>query len=151
MADKTRNYNEDLANIMDGLAEFTLEMTDEEIEAEIKEEGNDPDAVANRARDVLRTAIKSRQQRPLIEAQKRYEENVAALGAKEFRMPDLLEERREMINALLTTNPQFGSGLLTSQFRDFKNLPDEEVEGYLRQLLELIEINDLIDSEKGKQ
>lgn len=151
MSDKTRDYDKEFANIMNAMAESTLDMTDEEIEAEIRDEGNDPDDVAGRVRDVLREAVKTCQQRPLLEAQKRYEERVAALGAKKYQIPELPDEQREMIAVLLAGNPQIGSGFVTAQFRDFKELPDEEVEGYLRQLLELIEISAQTYPEEGKK
>jgi hypothetical protein len=149
MTDKKRDYDNELANIMNAMAESTLDMTDEEIESEIKEEGNDPDAVAERVRDVLREAVKVCQQRPLLEAQKRYDECVAGLRLKKYQVPELPGEQREMINTLLAANPQLGSGIFTSQFRDFDDLADEDVGGYLRQLLELIEVNNLTGSEEG--
>ncbi len=149
MADKPRDYNEDLATIMNAMAESTLDMTDEEIECEIREEGDDPNAVAERVRDVLREAVNACRQRILLESQKQYDERIATLRTKKYKMPGLPEERREMISTLLAANPALGYGLLTAQFRDFKNLPDEDIEIYLGQLLELIETNDLIDSEQG--
>lgn len=148
MSDKPRNYNNDLASIMNAIAESTHDMTDEEIESEIREEGGDPDAIAGRVQDVLRAAVKSCRQRPLLEAQKQYEERVAELRVKKYQIPDSLDEQRKMIGVLLTANPQFSSGLLTAQFREFKELPDEEVEPCLRQLLELTETTDAADSEE---
>jgi hypothetical protein len=151
MAEKSRNYDQELASIMNAMAESTLEMTDEEIESEIREEGADLDAVAKGVRDVLRRAIKASQQRLLQEAQTRYEERVAGLEVKKYQMPHLHDEQRKMITTILAGNPQLRAGLLTAQFRDLQNLPDEEVESYLRQLLELIEMNDLADSTEGKE
>lgn len=139
MADRKRDYGKELADIMNTMAESTLDMTDEEIESEVREEGGDPDAVAERARNVIRQAIKSCQQRPLLEAQKRYEERAAALTVKKYQMPDSIEDQRKMIGSILAANPQFGAGLLTAQFRDFESVPDEEVESFLQQLLELVE------------
>lgn|GEM_PF-1842734 len=151
MAEKSRNYDQELASIMNAMAESTLEMTDEELESEIREEGADVDAVAEGVRNILRGAIKASQQRPLQEAQMRYQERVAALEVKNYQMPLLHEEQRQMITTILAGNPQLGSGFLTAQFRDLQNLPDEEVESYLRQLLELIETSDLGDSQEDKE
>jgi len=149
MTDKRRNYSDELANIMNGVAESTLDMSDEEIESEIREEGGDPDAVAEHVRGVLRKAIKACQQRPLLEAQQRYEERVAALRLKKYNVPESVDEQRQMINTLLAANPQLGSGLLTAQFRDFESLADEDVGSCLRQLLELTEANDSAGSEES--
>ena len=42
MTDKSRDYEQELADILNALAESTLEMSDEEIELEIRDEGLDP-------------------------------------------------------------------------------------------------------------
>jgi hypothetical protein len=135
---------------MNAMAESTLDLSDEELESEIREEGRDPDAVAERVRDVLREAVRASQQRPLLEAQKRYDERVAALRVKKYEMPERPQEQREMINMLLAANPQLGSGLLTAQFRDFESLADEDVGSCLRQLLELMEAKAPVNSEDGE-
>lgn len=151
MTDKPRDYNKDLANIMNAMAESTLDISDEEIESEIREEGRDPDAVAERVRDVIRDAVKDCQQQQLLEAQKRYDERVAALSAKRYQIPERIDEQRERIKVLLAANPQLGSGFLTAQFRDFSELADEDVGSYLRQLLELMEANNPTNSEEDKK
>src|SRR5688572_12094326 len=104
MTEKSRNYNQELASIMNAMAESTLEMTDEELESEIREEGADVDAVADSVRDILRGAIKASQQRPLQEAQTRYEERVAALEVKNYQMPLLHDDQRKMITTILARN-----------------------------------------------
>lgn len=151
MGDKMRNYNREMTDIMNAMADSTLDMTDEEIEAEIRDEGVNPDAVSERVRDVMREAIKSCQQRPLLDAQKRYDARIEAMKVKKYQIPDLLKEQREMIATLLASKPHLGGGLLTAQFRDFKELPDEDVESCLRQLLELIETSDLTGLEEDTQ
>lgn len=143
MAENSKNYDRDLASIMNAIAESTLEMTDEEIESEIREEGADVDTVAQSVRNILGEAIKASQKRLLQEAQKRYEERVAAFEVKNYQMPLLHTDQRKMITTILAGNPQVGAGFLTAQFRDVQNLPDEDVESYLRQLIELIETSDL--------
>jgi hypothetical protein len=151
MSDKPRDYNNELADIMNAMAESTLDMIDKEIESEIREEGGDPNAVAERVRGVLREAVKACQQRPLLEAQKRYDERVAAMRVKKYNMPERPDEQREMISTLLAVYPQLGSGHLTAHFRDFNNLADEDVGSYLRQLLELMGANEPTSFEEGEK
>ena len=45
-----------------------------------------------------------------------------------------------------TGNPAVGPALLTAQYLDFNDIPDEEVPGYLRQLFELGVIGDGADT-----
>jgi hypothetical protein len=138
MSDKTRNYEQELASLMDNLAESVFEMSDDDVRAEMNENGDSTDGV----RGILRQAIKDCQQRNLIEAQQRYDERIAALSRKKFSLPESIQEMREMLNSILTSNPAVGSALLTAQHRDFSDLPDEEVPGYLKQLFELGVIDD---------
>ena len=53
---KSRNYEKELGFIMDALAESAAEISDEEILAEVREEGKDPRVEAERTRDLLLNA-----------------------------------------------------------------------------------------------
>lgn len=137
MSDKVRNYEQELANLMDNLAESVFEISDDEARAEMKEDGTSNDYV----RGVLRQTVRDYRQKHLIEAQQRYDERIAALSRKKFSLPASIQEMREMLNSVLTSNPAIGAAL-TAQYRDFNDLPDEEVPGYLRQLFELGVLDD---------
>jgi hypothetical protein len=141
MSDKARNYEQELANIMDNLAESVFEMPDDEVRAEMEENGESTSDV----RSVLRQAVRNYQQKPLIEAQQRYDERIAELSRKKFSLPESIQEMRRMLNSVLKSNPAVGSALLTAQHRDFNDLPDEEVPGYLKQLFELGVLDDVTD------
>lgn len=136
MADQTRNYDEELARIMNGLAESALEMSDGELAEELREEGEAPERVTDEVRGVLRRAIKAHRQRGLLTAQKAYEERLLRLGKKKHTLPDTAEGRRGLLMGLLAGNSNVRS-LLTAQNRDFTDLPDAEVTSYLEQLHEL--------------
>ena len=138
MADKSHDYEQEFANLKNGFADSAFEMSDEEVRAEIIDEGDSTDHIRN----VLRQAVKNCRQKPLVEAQQRYDERVAALQKKRFSLPETVGEMREMLNTILTSQPALGSTLLTAQNRDFENLPDEDVPGYLKQLLELDALDD---------
>lgn len=151
MSDEPRDYDTDLANIMNALAESTLDTPLDEIESEIREDGKDPNAVAERVKQVIFDVVKGCQQRPLLEAKARYEERLAALRSKNYEIPDSADEQRQMISTLLAAKPELSSGLVTAQFRDFTELADEDVSGYLKQLLELIDADVSTDSEETKK
>ena len=144
MADKMRDYEQELTSFMNGMAESVAEMSDEELTQELAEAPVDSEQI----RKLLLNTIKECKQRPLLEAQKRYDENVAALVSDEFELPSGVEEQREMITSILASNPQIGTGLLTAQYRDFTELPDEDVESYLRQLMKLVETQTPVVGEK---
>src|SRR5258706_11137177 len=144
MADKMSDYEQELTSFMNGMAESVAEMSDEELTQELAEAPVDSEQI----RKLLLNTIKECKQRPLLEAQKRYDENVAALVSDEFELPSGVEEQREMITSILASNPQIGTGLLTAQYRDFTELPDEDVESYLRQLMKLVETQTPVVGEK---
>lgn len=147
MPDRTRNYEDEVARIEDELSESTLYMTDEEIVDEMLEEGIDPDQVNDRVKDILRETTKHYRQRSLMKAQELYDNHVAELRLVKADLPESLDEQRRMIGDLLASNSQFSGGLLTTHFRDFENLADEDVESYLRQLLKLTEMSKSSDPE----
>lgn len=140
MADK-RNYDEELARIMNGLAESTLEMSDEELEKELREEGDAPERVAEEVRGVLRRAVKAHRQRNLLAAQRKYKDRLLQLETKKYSLPDSIEDQRSLLMGLLAGNSNVSS-LLTAQNRDFTDLPDSEVTSYLKQLYELGALDD---------
>jgi predicted phosphoribosyltransferase len=130
-----RDYEHELTLFMNAMAESVAEMSEEEMMQELAENAEDPEQV----RELLRRVVKECQQRPLVEAQRRYEEHVAALEDRQYDIPNALDDQRKMITSILASNPQLGTGLLTAQYRDLNQLSDEDVESYLRQLLALTE------------
>jgi len=70
--DDSRDWEKELENILGGAAEAVFESSDEEIEAELRSFGEDPEAVAEEVRSVLLDAVDryERTGRP-VRAQKR--------------------------------------------------------------------------------
>lgn len=132
MSNKNK-YQDELANIMDSLAESVLEIPDEEIEEELKEEGDDTETV----RQILLTAIKSCRQKSLHEAKERYEANSRLFRETKYDIPESPGEKRELIQSMLESFRFQNQSSLTLQFRDYENLPDEDLDGVLQQLLAL--------------
>jgi hypothetical protein len=145
MSNDSRNYEQELARLMDAMAESVAEMSEEDVALELAEEERDS---TEQVRELLRDSIKASKQKPLMEAQARYEKHLAAMERKKHEIPSALSEQRKMIASILAGNPQFGTGLLTAQYRDFTQLPDEDVESYLRQLLELTNKANLLEDDK---
>lgn len=149
MTDEQRDYERELAEIVDALAESTLEMTTQEIELEIKEEGLDPEAVAAQVRRLLTNAVKSCQQRLLVEAEQRYNESLSAIKEESYLIPESATGQRELINSILASNPQLVQGFLTAQSRDFNSLPDEDLRSFAIQLMNLVKANeDIVEDAK---
>jgi len=130
------NYDEQLARIMNGLADSVLDLSDSELLAELQEEGVDPQVEAERTKNVLRAASKAYRKRKLEEAQRTYEKRVAEMRAKSYELPSSPSKQRELLAAVIAVRPDLQSALFTAH-RDFRELSDADVESFLKQLKEL--------------
>lgn len=138
MLNEKRKYQDELANIMNNLAESVLDMSDEEIDEEIKEEGDNTEAV----RQILLNSVKSCRQKSLHEARLRFETNSRLFQETRYDMPESPEEKRILIQAMLGNAAMQNQTGVTMQFRDFESLPDEDLDGILQQLYALKAIED---------
>ena len=131
-----RDYVEDLQAILDALAESVVEESDDQLLAEVKESGQDPNALLAHVQDVLRQAVKQTQQRPLRDARKAYEARRIALQENSYALPESADERRSLFMNVVAKNPSV-SGMLTARFREFEKLEDEDIRSCLKQLADL--------------
>lgn len=139
-----RDYVEDLQAILDALAESVVEEREDQLLAEVKESGQDPNALLAHVRDVLRQAVKQTQQRPLRDARKAYEARRSALLQNSYALPESAGERRTLFMNVVARNPSVG-GMLTAHFREFDNLDDDDITSCLRQLADLGLVDDRSD------
>lgn len=133
MLNENSKYQDELYNIMNGIADSVLEMSDEEIEEEIREEGDNTEEI----RQVLLSAVKSCRLKSLREAKVRHETNVRLFQETKFDFPDSPEEKRSLIQSMLGSFTAQGSPQITAQFRDYECLPDEDLDSVLLQLYAL--------------
>jgi len=136
MPDKSRDYELELFNVMNAIGDIELEMSEEELFDELREEGADIEKQAEHVREVFKMAIKEYRQTPLREAQRKYQEHSSRIATRDFKLPHTAPERRNLLSGFLARKPEFGA-LLTAQHRDFKDVTDADVESYLKQLMEL--------------
>lgn len=137
MPNKSRDYELELFNVMNALADVEWEMPESELLDEFRKEGKDVEGEAERIRQLFSRAIKEYRQAPLIEAQRKYQEHISKIVKRDFSLPVSAVERRNLLSGLLARKPELGSSLFTAQHRDFRDLTDADVESYLKQLIEL--------------
>lgn len=128
-------YQDELANIMNGLADSVLEMPDEEIKAELIEDGDDTEFI----RQILLNSVKNCRQKNLREARARYDKNFFSFQTTKFDLPKTPDEKRHLIHSMLGNLASQNQVQVTAQFRDFENLPDEDLDGVLQQIFALQE------------
>jgi hypothetical protein len=137
MPEKPHDYEAELRAMMDALAESAAQASDKEILAEVRESGEDPEAVAARVRGILKTAVTSYEQRRLRAAEESYRSRVEAIRRQSRAIPATPERRRELFMAIMARQPGLGAALVTLQNREFRSLTDADIHSALEQLAAL--------------
>ena len=135
MLNEKNIYQEELANIMNALADSVLEIPDEEVKVQIIEEGDNTEIV----RQILLNSVKNCRQKKLREARDRYNKNFTSFQTNKYDLPESPDEKRHLIQAMLGNLAAQSQTQVTAQFRDFENLPDEDLDGVLQQIYALAE------------
>lgn len=130
MISKPDKSSEEYFNLMNALADSAIDMTDEEIREDIAETGD----TAEQTRNLLFNAIKFAKQQALREAKREHEASVLSLKQIRFERPAAPAEKRGLIQSILAGMSAGEQEVLTAQFREFEDLPDEDLDRLLDQL-----------------
>ena len=128
---KKNQYDEELHLLMSFLAESVAQMSDDQIKEEY---GSEP---RSRTKDILKATLKDLDKQKLQQARAQYESAANELSLRSYKLPPDKSERRDLLSALLTWQPDLRSVAFTAQHRDLKDLTDSDIESFLRQLAEL--------------
>jgi hypothetical protein len=134
MSSNSRNYSKDFRAVMNAIAESVIQESDEDTISEAKELGINLKSEADSVRTIFKGVLKSERQKKLVAAQKTYQEQSQALKKRTYSIPTSASDRRSLLNTVLNKRPELRQGILTAQHREFIDLPDEDVEGILKQL-----------------
>lgn len=120
-------------HLVDLIVESIPEMSTEEIKQECKEVfGDEFDSklslLKSTSIDVIRTHKKSR----LKGAKERREKKIADLQSKSFEIPKSFEDKINLLMAIKAQNPG-----LTTSFREFQKMSEDELDEILRDFLKL--------------
>jgi hypothetical protein len=128
---------EQLLLVMNMLADSFAEAHESEVLEEVRQGHENLLDEANEVRAILGNACRDYLQRKLREARHAYEAALSQLQQTEYDLPSTTSERRSLLYSVLTRRPDFEAVVMTTQFRDFKNLTDDDVLSLLKQLKEL--------------
>ncbi|QQS33613.1 MAG: hypothetical protein IPM50_03240 [Acidobacteriota bacterium] len=126
------NYDEQYFNLMSSLADSVIDMSDEEVEEAIRGDGDNVDQIHT----VLMDTIKEGRKLALEQARREYEAESERLRTQTYELPQTPAEKRGLIQKLIESL-SFGQQELTLQFCEYESMPDEDLDGALKQLLEL--------------
>ena len=131
-----RASNIELERILLALSESLLTASDEEILDELPHE-EDPVALAEEVRANLLRAVQTYKHRKLATARAAYEERLRELAEEGPPLPESADERRSLLRVLLARHPTLVPGVLTAQYRNLRDVPDEDIQSLLIQLHKL--------------
>ncbi len=140
MSSKPRNDSERFERILDGLGDYIVGASAQELVEDAREENRDPNEISTRVKGILNSAFKAHQQVGLQAAKEGYKREIAAMAACNFELPNTTEGRRSLLFAALTQLPQLQPAF-TLQNRDFTTLSDQDVESHLKKLAQLGALN----------
>jgi len=126
--------------VFDALIRSAENLTDDEVEAEYRGDGEDLPAVASRVRGTLLAAVAEHQSRERDRIRRERSKSLNDLGVFRRQLPSTPERRRQQLRSALKENPE-----ATAQFRNLDEMTDEDVESALTQLAFL----GLLDEESG--
>lgn len=132
MKNDSRKYRDEFFYVMNAMADSVVSMSDKEIEDEMNEDGDNTEEIHG----VLLNAIKLGRQHALHDAREQYEANLSTFRQTEYALPSAPHEKRSLIESMLGSMAQ-AQQPLTAQFRDFENMPDEDLDAVLAQLFAL--------------
>lgn len=126
------NYDEQYFRLMSSMADSVIDMSDEDVEEAIREDGDNVDQIHT----FLMDAIKQGKKLALEHARREYEAESERLRTQTYELPETPAEKRGLIQKLIESL-SFGQQELTLQFREYESMPDEDLDGALKQLIEL--------------
>lgn len=132
---RERDDGERLHAFANAMADSVETASDEQLLADARSAGVDPNQTKVRVQQMLRGAIKASKQRRLEQAHAEYEASVEAFRAATARIPAMPKQQRALLTHVFQTHPQIRS--VTLQHREFSELTDSDVQSLLRQLEQL--------------
>jgi hypothetical protein len=134
-------------NLMLSLADEAMEMLDEELRA-----GGEPIPEGVSVKEILLDAAREHPAWKQHQLRKQREAQLAKLPAARRRVPRTAEGRRSLLERILALRPDLLNLVPAVQYREFKDLPDEDVASCLAQLLALAEAEglDVGDGERDR-
>jgi len=142
MTNDTSEAKLQLERLRDALVEDILNTADEEILAEATENYSDPDAVADRMRDLVNRAILDAGKAAMAKARSAVREDARQSTSNVVHLP--VERKRALVNKALSDDPGL-SQKLTAAARKGEELSERDLDSILEDLRELGVIDEVKD------
>ncbi len=142
MAAKRRDERAQLARLLDGVVDSILDAPEEEIDADLRALGEEPEQAAMHARQLALDAIQQHRTQRRERARQQFDGEQEPLERRGYDLPGTPEARLALLLAAVRGKPWLAN-MLTVEHRELRGLPDDDVVSYLRQLAELGVLDEL--------
>ncbi len=119
--------------VFDMLTQSVAELSDEEVEAEYREDGEELSVIASRVRGILSAAVVEHQSRERERLRAERSSRLDELASFRNRLPASPEKRRQWLRGTLQQHPERATEV-TAQFRNLNEMTDDDVASALQQL-----------------
>lgn len=128
------------------MAEIDASLSDDEVLAEVRADGDDPDQIAMQVDEALMRGFHEAQRKKLQVAVQEHAQRVTELAKKTPTLPATAEARRTLLGSVFAQQPAIRTAILTVHHRDLTGLTDNDVQGYLEDFMALGVLDQLDDA-----
>ena len=128
-----------LGHAADALVDGLMDLTDEELLAEVREDGEDPDALAKQAADIISGAVLRTGKAKMAEARAAFEAMNRQRSAAVLNFSPA--QKRQILDRFIADDHEL-TKKLTIAARNGDALSEQELDSFLNDLLELGAIDD---------
>lgn len=120
--------------LLDLEAESIMNLSEEELDEEIRLSGLDPQEFGRRATRVFAEALGESGHPALTEFRQVYQKEVASLKQVPLSLPTLMKDKLQLLKACLDHHHYLKPAVLTGQHRKLSDLTPADIDSLLRQL-----------------
>jgi len=134
-----KDIAQQLGHVADALVDSLMALSDQELVDEVRDEGEDPDALAIQAAGIISAAVLQSGKSKMALARAAYQASKAPQGANILKLP--INEKRQILERFATNDKQLGQKL-TLAARNGDAMSEAELDSFLRDLRDLGAIDD---------
>ncbi|WHZ14988.1 MAG: hypothetical protein OJF52_001829 [Nitrospira sp.] len=120
--------------LLDLEAEAIMNLSEEELDEEIRGSGLDPQQFGQRATRVFAEALGESGHQALAESRQTYQKEVTSLKRVRLSLPTTMKDKLELLKACLAHHHYLKPAVLTGQHRKLSDMAPSDVDSLLRQL-----------------
>lgn len=120
--------------LLDLEAEAIMNLSEEDLDEEIRGSGLDPQQFGQRATRVFAEALGESAHHALAESRQTYQKEVTSLKRDRLSLPTSMKDKLQLLKACLAHHHYLKPAVLTGQYRKLSDMTPADIDSLLRQL-----------------